>query len=131
MKDQRKLRRLLVAGMLLAAMLASATRLAAAGPSTALSSTTQFYVPKPIDGALIHIAKLTAQGHKADANLIKAMIQTPQAVWFNSGTPKAVLQAVSNTVQRAADKGTVPVLVAYNIPFRDCAQYSAGGATRS
>src|SRR5512140_1278637 len=70
MKDQRKLRRLLVAGMLLAAMLASATMLAAAGPSAALSSTTQFYVPKPIDGALIQIAKLTAQGHKADANLI-------------------------------------------------------------
>ena len=30
---------------------------------------------------------------------------------------------------RAAGKGELPVLVAYNIPFRDCAQYSAGGAT--
>ena len=30
---------------------------------------------------------------------------------------------------RAAGKGEMPVLVAYNIPFRDCAQYSAGGAT--
>jgi endoglucanase len=33
------------------------------------------------------------------------------------------------TVTRAAAKGTVPVIVAYNIPFRDCAQFSAGGAT--
>ena len=33
------------------------------------------------------------------------------------------------TVEAAARRGTVPVLVAYNLPFRDCAQYSAGGAT--
>ena len=42
-------------------------------------------------------------------------IETPQAVWLTSGTPKSVQQDVKNTVQRAADKGTVPVLVAYNI----------------
>ncbi len=57
------------------------------------------------------------------------MIETPQAVWFTSDSPKRVQQAVKNTVKRAAGKGTVPVLVAYNIPFRDCAQFSAGGAT--
>ncbi|MGE5464921.1 MAG: glycoside hydrolase family 6 protein, partial [Syntrophothermus sp.] len=50
---------------------------------------------------------------------------------FTKGTPKTVMQDVRNTVSRAADKGTVPVLVAYNIPFRDCAQYSAGGATNA
>ena len=31
--------------------------------------------------------------------------------------------------RHAAAKRTVPLLVLYNIPFRDCAQYSAGGAT--
>jgi endoglucanase len=36
---------------------------------------------------------------------------------------------VHTTVVRAASQATVPVLVAYNIPFRDCAQFSAGGAT--
>ena len=56
------------------------------------------------------------------------MIATPQAVWFTGGTPKDVQQDVKGTVQRAAGKGTVPVLVAYNVPGRDCAQYSAGGA---
>ncbi len=133
MKSERKLRRPLIAGMLLAALLVSAPMLAAAMPqasrAAALSPTTQFYVAKPIDGALLQIAKLTSQGNKADAALIKAMIQTPQAVWFNGGTPKNVMQAVRATVDRAADKGSVPVLVAYNIPFRDCSQYSAGGAT--
>ena len=56
------------------------------------------------------------------------MIEIPQAVWFTSGTPQGVQQEVKNTVQRAAGKGTVPVLVAYNVPGRDCSQYSAGGA---
>ncbi len=131
MKTQRKFRHLLTASMVLAALLVSAPMLAAAMPqsSPALSATTQFYVPKPIDGAIQQVAQLTSSGNKTDANLIKAMIQTPQAVWFNGGTPKTVLQGVRNTVLRAADKGTVPVLVAYNIPFRDCSQYSAGGAT--
>src|SRR6185295_10332174 len=35
---------------------------------------------------------------------------------------------VRKTMQQAARERRVPVLVAYNLPFRDCAQYSAGGA---
>jgi endoglucanase len=77
----------------------------------------------------LQIAKLTSSGHKADARLIREMIETPQAVWFTQGTPKRVQQAVKAEVKRAVAKKTVPVLVAYNIPFRDCAQFSAGGAT--
>ena len=56
------------------------------------------------------------------------MIETPSAVWFTSGSPQRVQQDVKATVQRAAAKGQVPVLVAYNVPGRDCSQYSAGGA---
>src|SRR5262249_54049061 len=93
-----------------------------------LDSSTQFYIAKPNHGALDQIADLTSNGDKADANLIKEMIEIPQAVWFTSGTPKSVEQNVRSTVERAADKGTVPVLVAYNVPGRDCSQYSAGGA---
>jgi len=90
---------------------------------------TQFYVPAPNHGAIEQIAQLASSGDQADASLVKMMIETPQAVWFTRGTSKSVSQDVRNTVQRAADKGAVPVLVAYNIPFRDCAQFSAGGAT--
>jgi endoglucanase len=50
-------------------------------------------------------------------------------VWFTRGVPKRVKENVRNTVRSAAGKGAVPVLVAYNLPFRDCAQFSAGGAT--
>src|SRR5262245_1600969 len=89
---------------------------------------TQFYVPKADHGATEQIATLTSSGDKAGAALIRKMIQTPQAVWLTGGTPKEVKQDVRATVERATDKGTVPVLVAYNVPGRDCAQYSAGGA---
>jgi endoglucanase len=57
------------------------------------------------------------------------MIRTPQAEWFTQGTPASVKQEVRNVVKAAARANTVPVLVAYNLPFRDCAQFSAGGAT--
>jgi endoglucanase len=114
---------------LIAALLASSPALASARTLSNLNPGTQFYVPKVNHGAIEQIADLTSSGDKDGADLIRKMIQTPQAVWFTKGTPKTVLQDVRNTVQRAAAKGTVPVLVAYNIPFRDCAQFSAGGAT--
>jgi endoglucanase len=56
------------------------------------------------------------------------MVNTPQAVWFTGGTPREVRRAVRKTMVRAARRHQVPVLVAYNLPYRDCAQYSAGGA---
>jgi endoglucanase len=95
----------------------------------ALDPDTAFYVPKPNHGAIAQIAALTAAGEHGDADLIQGMIDTPQAVWFTLGSPGEVERAVRATVKRAAAKQQVPVLVAYNIPFRDCAQFSAGGAT--
>ena len=132
MSHPKKLRYILLVGALLVALTASTTAFAAGNPMTGdgrtLAPDTQFYVPKVDHGAVMQIASLTSSGDKADARLIKAMISTPQAVWFTGGTPKTVMQDVRATVERAADKGEVPVLVAYNVPGRDCAQYSAGGA---
>ena len=127
MTNQRKLIYLLIVSTLLMVLMVPVSALAK--PRNGLAANTQFYIPKPNHGALDQISALTSSGDKADANLIKEMIQTPQAVWFTKGTPKTVLQDVRNTVLRATDKGQVAVLVAYNIPFRDCAQFSAGGAT--
>jgi endoglucanase len=87
------------------------------------------YVPPPQRGAKQQIAELTAQGDKSAADLIRAITKTPQAVWFEGGTPGSVKQDVRLTVTRAAARRSIPVLVTYNIPFRDCAQFSAGGAT--
>jgi endoglucanase len=89
----------------------------------------RFYVPAPDPGAVTQIRTLLAQGQIRDAVGIARMVTTPQAVWFTGGTPAQIRSDVRRTVEAAARKHTVPVLVAYNLPFRDCAQYSAGGAT--
>src|SRR5450631_1007920 len=89
---------------------------------------TRFYVPQPDQGAVAQIAALHASHNKADAKLIKTMIETPQAVWLTGGTPKNVHHEVEEIVNRAEAQDAVPVLVAYNLPHRDCSQYSAGGA---
>lgn len=131
MTNQRRFR-FLIMSIFLAALMASVPMFALAQPQTdvgrSLDPDTQFYIPKPDHGALQQIADLTSSGDKADARLIREMIETPQAVWFTSGTPNSVEQDVRQTVQRADGKGAVPVVVAYNVPGRDCSQYSAGGA---
>lgn len=118
-----------LAALAMAIALALSPAMALSHNGDSLDPDTEFYVPKVNHGAIRQIAMLTSTKHKADARLIRQMIKTPQAVWFTQGTPKRVQQDVKNTVQRAAGKKEIPVLVAYNIPFRDCAQFSAGGAT--
>lgn len=126
-----RLRHFLILGALLALLIAPAAALAKPGngPGGSHDRETRFYTPPPNHDAVRQIAQLIAQRKRADARLLGEMLATPQAVWFTQGTPKSVKQDVRVTVKLAAATRTVPVLVAYNIPFRDCAQFSAGGAT--
>lgn len=73
----------------------------------------------------LEAAQTLAGPARADAQLLGSI---PSAEWFTSGTPAEVEADVDAVVTAAAAKGQMPVLVAYNLPFRDCAQYSAGGA---
>ena len=57
-----------------------------------------------------------------------ALARVPSATWFMESSPEEARAAVADVMDRAAAEGAVPVLVAYNIPHRDCALYSAGGA---
>jgi endoglucanase len=59
------------------------------------------------------------------------LARIPSATWLAHGTPETVEAAARDVTERAADAGQMPVLVAYNIPYRDCALYSAGGAADS
>ena len=99
-----------------------------AAPSRALDPQARFFTPPPSAGAVQQIVDLVKSRHLLDAARLTAMEATPLAVWFTDGTPAEVKAAVRKTVKAAAALRTVPVLVAYDIPFRDCAQYSAGGA---
>ncbi|TDB75486.1 glycoside hydrolase family 6 protein [Micromonospora sp. KC723] len=59
---------------------------------------------------------------------LPAIVAAAAVVLSLGGTPAEVRAKVRQTVTAAARQNTVPVLVAYNIPFRDCAQYASGGA---
>jgi endoglucanase len=111
-----------------AAILAVAAVVGPAAAGTGASGT-QFYSPPPEPAAQQQIAKLISTGDRADADLVSALAATPHAVWITGGTPNDARVAALKTVNRAAGKNETPVLVLYNIPFRDCSQYSAGGAT--
>ena len=101
---------------------------AATTVSRSIGPGTRFFVPPPSSGAPQQIAALLKSHDAKDAALIAAMETIPRAVWFNSGTPGQVQGQVRQTMAEAAVERAVPVLVAYDVPGRDCAQYSAGGA---
>ena len=98
-------------------------------PSRSLDPRTDFYAPVPEDAALTQVRALLKARDVPDARKLADLITTPHAVWFSSGTPAEVTKAVHQTMAAADCEHHVPVLVAYNVPYRDCAQYSGGGAT--
>jgi endoglucanase len=89
----------------------------------------------PMSGAVFWVdpnssAKLQADAwlldRPADAAQLEKIARNSQAVWMD-GKIADVFTAVNNAVTAAAAVGTAPVLVAYNIPQRDCGGLSAGG----
>jgi endoglucanase len=91
-------------------------------------SSINLYVPPPLPAAVAQVEALARAHRFREAARLTAMLATPQATWFTQGTPDEVDAAVQATMARARHEHRVPVLVAYNLPFRDCSQYSAGGA---
>jgi endoglucanase len=116
------------------AVLAAAALALTAGVSSAFASppgpapATHLYVPPAPAGSYQQIGRLIGQRDLTDAARIAKMVTTPQAVWFTGGTPRQVQQDVRRTMLKAGLQHAVPTLVAYNLPYRDCGQYSAGGA---
>jgi endoglucanase len=110
------------------AIFATATLALAMTATPTLAGSAAFYVPPPDKGAVKQITDLVKQRDLSDAALITAMVAKGHAVWFTGGTPGNVLGQVRSTMMLAKVQRAVPVLVAYNIPGRDCSQYSAGGA---
>jgi hypothetical protein len=64
----------------------------------------------------------------ADALQMDKIAAQPQADWFGDWSGN-VQTTVANRVAQIAGAGALPVLVAYNIPLRDCGSYSSGGAS--
>jgi endoglucanase len=93
------------------------------------STKTRLYRPEPNPGAVEQIRKLAKQHRFSDALRIGAMVMQPHAVWITGGTPGEAKTQVEKVMLEAKKSRSVPVLVAYNLPYRDCGQYSAGGAS--
>src|SRR5262249_12087429 len=89
---------------------------------------TRFFTPPPDTAAVQQEIQLLKSHDAKDAVLIAKMEAIPRAVWFTQGTAAEVRQQVHKTMAEAAVERAVPVLVAYDIPGRDCPQFSAGGA---
>lgn len=73
-------------------------------------------------------ANAQAAADPANAARLKRLASTPVAEWFGGWNPD-VRAAADGYVGAAAATGQVPVLVAYNIPGRDCGSHSAGGTS--
>ena len=123
----RTLRCALVGLLALAALLVPAANAATAGDRT-LAQGTRFLVPVPNRGAVQQAIDLLAHHRRLDAARIAKMAATPQAVWVTRGTPADASLAVREATALADVQHAVAVLVAYNIPGRDCGGLSAGGA---
>ena len=63
----------------------------------------------------------------ADAALLRRIADQPSAVWLGAWSGD-IRGTVDGIVSRASSARAVPVLVAYNIPYRDCGLHSRGGA---
>jgi endoglucanase len=89
----------------------------------------------PVAGAALYVDPSSAARRQAeawrstrpaDAALMDRIASQPQAVWFGEWSGD-VRRATAATVAAAAREGATPVLVAYNIPQRDCGGLSGGG----
>lgn len=98
------------------------------GPSNPFAGA-KFFVD-PGSNASRSVRGLEAQGRHDDARLIEKIASHSSATWFGGWRAghRSFYAFVRARVAEIAADGSLPVLVAYNIPYRDCGQYSAGGA---
>ena len=82
----------------------------------------------PSNPAIAQAEEWQTEGRAADATLILEIANQPTATWIGGDAPAAEAKVRDVTLKAAIAK-QLPLLVAYNIPLRDCGNFSAGGAT--
>ncbi|WP_328908455.1 glycoside hydrolase family 6 protein [Streptomyces sp. NBC_00234] len=100
-----------------------------AGTRPADDSGTRLYTPDANPDAYRQVRDLVRDGQLRDAAGILAMVRTPHAVWYGDQTPAEVEAEARRVVGEAGRQRSVPVFALYNVPGRDCANYSGGGAS--
>ncbi len=95
------------------------------GPPNPLVGAKLFVDPESL--AMLHANHL----RKSDpdkASVLDRIAQQPQGLWLGEWNTD-IFRAVEHFVGRAVADGSVPVIIAYNIPLRDCGGESGGGLT--
>lgn len=80
----------------------------------------------PQNPAALQAARWRSQGRDRDAAAMAKLARRPTAIWLADGSE--VTSRVREVTQKATREGRTAVLVAYNVPRRDCGSYSAGGS---
>ncbi len=88
------------------------------------SSNTALYVDPHSPAAVQAVQWQTSR--PTDAAKMQVLAAQPTAKWFGNWSGD-IQSAASSYVSQATAAGKVAMLVAYNIPTRDCGGYSAGG----
>ncbi|MFC8453298.1 glycoside hydrolase family 6 protein [Kitasatospora sp. NPDC057223] len=105
----------------------------AAGQANArsLPADSRFFVDPGSKAATQAVTDLKA-GDLAGAVAMAKLASQPVAQWFTgTADPAQTTREMATLQAKAALQHRTPVAVAYNIPGRDCSQYSAGGAATS
>ncbi|MHA6796009.1 glycoside hydrolase family 6 protein [Pseudonocardia bannensis] len=95
-------------------------------PASVVTSASGFYVD-PLTPAAVQVQQWEAAGRSADAAEIRKIAEQPLPLWVTGDAAEAQAQT-RDYVDRAEATGQRPLLVAYNIPHRDCGSFSGGGA---
>ncbi|NEM06423.1 glycoside hydrolase family 6 protein [Geodermatophilus normandii] len=102
----------------------AATGTAAPHESSRLAGEELWLDPEGHGPAAVREAR--ASGRTEEAEALAPLAEQPTAVWI--ATPENPYPEVERVSRAAAEEDRLPVLVAYNVPGRDCGLYSAGGA---
>ncbi|MFJ8540758.1 glycoside hydrolase family 6 protein [Streptomyces sp. NPDC093586] len=97
---------------------------AAAGITQQPKEADPFWV-NPDSHAAEQVAHLEKAGKKDEAARIRKIAQQPTGEWISPENPEEQARGFTEAADKA---GRTALLVLYNIPHRDCGQYSQGGA---
>ena len=96
------------------------------GGAPVAPAASEFWVD-PSSSAARQIEQWRSEGRTDEAAALEKIARQPVAIW-PTGETGGVEGEVAGVVSQARAAGRTPVLTAYNIPNRDCGQYSSGGA---
>ncbi|CAL9472085.1 glycoside hydrolase family 6 protein [Streptomyces griseomycini] len=99
-------------------------RTADAGITQQPKESDPFWV-NPDGTAAQQVAALEKAGKEAEARQIRKIAEQPVGEWISPENPE---EQARGFTEAADEAGRTALLVLYNIPHRDCGQYSQGGA---